>query len=58
MSNAQWYNDAQASRILIFFQKYVLKNFVVTKISRTFALANEESQNMSTLSSVGRATDS
>ena len=58
MPNAQWYSDAQASRILIFFQKYVLKNFVVTKISRTFALANKESQNMSTLSSVGRATDS
>ena len=58
MPNAQWYNDTQASRILIFFQKYVLKNFVVTKISRTFALANKESQNMSTLSSVGRATDS
>ena len=58
MPNPQWYNDAQASRILIFFQKYVLKNFVVTKISRTFALANKESQNMSTLSSVGRATDS
>ena len=58
MPNAQWYNDAQASRILIFFQKYVLKNFVVTKISRTFALANKESQNMSTLSSVGRSTDS
>ena len=58
MPNAQWYNDAQASRILIFFQKYVLKNFVVTKISRTFALTNKESQNMSTLSSVGRATDS
>ncbi len=58
MPNAQWYNDAQASRILIFFQKYVLKNFVVTKISRTFALANKESQNMRTLSSVGRATDS
>ena len=58
MPNAQWYNDAQASRILIFFQKYVLKNFVVTKISRTFALANKESQNTCTLSSVGRATDS
>ena len=58
MPNAQWYNAVQASRILIFFQKYVLKNFVVTKISRTFALANKESQNMSTLSSVGRATDS
>ena len=58
MPNAQWYNAAQASRILIFFQKYILKNFVVTKISRTFALANKESQNMSTLSSVGRATDS
>ena len=58
MPTAQWYNAAQASRILIFFQKYVLKNFVVNKISRTFALANKESQNMSTLSSVGRATDS
>lgn len=41
MPTAQWYNAAQASRILIFFQKYVLKNFVVNKISRTFALANK-----------------
>ena len=42
MPNTQWYNVAQATRILIFFQKYVLKNFVVTKISRTFALAKQQ----------------